>query len=335
MDLLKAIAILGVIIIHTCQYDFAPLSFPWLSSVFWGSLTRASVPLFLMCSGALFLSQDRPFSSKKLFMKNIPRILAAMVVWGMAYKVFHLLSGGVSAASLFQALKEVLVLNQEFHFYYLHIILLVYLFLPVMRLIADHATQRQLQYLLLLWFAFGILYPTVRDFWPFRLFVGMSPEYKINMTYASIGYGVLGHYLKRYPPRRPRAGLVEALCGFALTFGGTVALSARDGALNTLFLQGMTVGVALLGAGIFRLCAAARPPRSNRLRDGVTFLSKASFCVYLCHVFFNHLLPQLGFSAALFPPAVGIPLVACVTLALSLLVYLLLSHIPVVKTWLI
>lgn len=336
IDLLKTVSIIGVIIIHTCTYNFDLLSFHWLSSVFWGSLARASVPIFFMCSGALFLAPDRPFSVKKLFAKSIPRILAAMVFWAVAYKVFHLLDGGaLTLSGLIQGCKEILVFNQEFHLYYLQIILLVYLFLPITRLVAEHATRRQLEYLLLLWVLLGIVYPTVRGFWPFTLLTGVAREYMLNMTYAAIGYGVLGHYLRRYPARWRWTGLAEALAGFALTFGGTIALSARDEAFNTLPLEGMTVGVALLAAGLFRICAAARPPKSERVRRSVAFVSKASFCVYLCHVFFNYLLPKLGFSVALFPPVVGIPLVACVTFAASLAVYLVLSKIPVVKKWLI
>lgn len=335
IDLLKSISILGVIIIHTCTYNDAVLSVGWLSNLFWGSLTRASVPLFLMCSGALFLKPGKPLSTKKLFTRSIPRILAAMVFWAMTYKVYHLVgSGGLSPAALLLALKEVLVFNQEFHLYYLQIILLVYLFLPVTDLVVQHATRRQVEYLLLLWFLLGIVYPTVGSFWPFRLLDMMAPQFQLNMTYASIGYGVLGFYLKEYPLGR-RVGFGLAAAGFLTVFGGTVWMSARAGSFQTLFLQGMTVGVALLAAGIFSLCVHAEPLRGGRTEQVVTYLSKGSFCVYLTHIYFNYGLPRLGFSAALFPPLVGVPLAALATLVCSLAAYALLRRIPVVKSWLI
>ncbi|MGI6197065.1 MAG: hypothetical protein ACOYIO_08330 [Eubacteriales bacterium] len=34
---------------------------------------------------------------------------------------------------------------------------------------------------------------------PFTLLSGMTPQYLINMTYASVGYGLLGWYLRAYP----------------------------------------------------------------------------------------------------------------------------------------
>ncbi len=335
IDLIKSISILGVVILHTCTYGDAVLSSGWLANVFWGSLTRASVPLFLMCSGALFLRPERPLSVKKLFCRSIPRILAAMVFWAMSYKVFHLLAAGapLSPAALVQAFKEVLLFNQEFHLYYLQIILLVYLFLPVTDVLVRHATRRQAEYALLLWFALGVLYPTVGGFWPFRLLDMMAPQYQLNMTYASIGYGLLGWYLKEYPLGR-RAGAGLALAGFLTVFGGTVWMSARAGSLHTLFLQGMTVGVALLAAGLFSLLVHARPSGAWTERVAA-YLSKGSFCVYLVHVYFNYMLPKLGFSAALLPPLAGVPLAALVTLGGSLAVYALLRRVPLVKSWLI
>lgn len=338
LDLVKAWAIFGVLTIHSCRYDAPVASGPWLLMIFWGSLVRAAVPLFLMCSGALFLDREREFSTKKLFTRTIPRILVAMVVWGMLYKAAGLWRhNSLSPAALWQSLKEVLTLQQVFHFYYLHMILIVYLFLPVTRLFTDHAGKRQLQYLLALWFAFGVVYPTVRGFWPFTLLGGMASTFSINITYASIGYGVLGHYLRTYPPKRLWTSALLAAAGFGIIFGGVVGLSVRDGELNTLLLDGPTLGVALLATGVFSLLTA--PALTRRVRGGVAkaaaVLSKGSFCVYLVHVFFLNLLADRGVTAACFPPAIGGPLLALILLALSLAVYGVLSRIPVVNRWLI
>ncbi len=201
IDFLKAVAIFGVVVIHTCSYDYNIASFNWVSSVFWGSLVRASVPIFFMCSGALLLSPGYKLSLKKFFSNNVLRIVLSMLVWAMAYKVFHLLAGhSFSLVNIFQAAKEVLLFKQEAHLYFLQIILLVYLFLPITKIITQYAGKRQLEYLLVLWFAFGIVFPTVISFWPFNLLSGIPMQYKINETYAAIGYGLLGYYLKQYAP---------------------------------------------------------------------------------------------------------------------------------------
>ncbi len=86
IDLLKTIAILGVIMIHMCSggYSNTIPSFDWLSSVFWGSITRASVPIFFMCSGALLLTPYKEVSLKKLYTRNLLHIVVAMFVWALA-----------------------------------------------------------------------------------------------------------------------------------------------------------------------------------------------------------------------------------------------------------
>lgn len=332
IDCIKALAILGVVMIHTCSASYAsPLgSFDWISGVFWGSLSRASVPLFFMCSGVLLLNPEKPLPLPKLFSKNIARLLVAMLVWAFLYKLYHL-SGGISPAALWQALKEVLLFQHEFHFYYIHIILLVYVALPITRLFVRHASQQLLQYALLLWFVLGILYPTLRPFWPFQLLSGIPVQWMLSMTYSSIGYGLLGFYLRQYPPRRLLA-LGALLLGFCLLFGGTLFVSLRQGALYLAFWEGMTLAPALYAFGIFSLMLSLRD-RGNTVGKRLgKQLSVASFCIYLVHVFFLYFFePYIHFLPCLF----SIPLLVSLNTALSFGVYSVLSRLPVVKRWLI
>ena len=332
IDLIKAAAIFAVLIIHCCAYTDPVGSARWGSAVVLGSLARPAVPLFLMCSGALMLPPERELTMKRLWLRHFPRLLAAMLVWAMVYKVYGLLAAGaLTAGALWQAAKEVLCFNQEFHFYYLQIMLLVYAALPVTRVFVRAASRRQVEYALLLWFAAGILYPTLRSYWPFTLMSGYG-RYYMNMTYASIGYGLLGWYLRAYPPKKWLAWTAMP-AGFAMTLGGTLLRSLRTGALDTLWWEGMTLGVMLYAAGAFCLLRSA----GSRLRRGgvVEFLSSGSFCVYLVHVLFLYIFRALGFTGVSFFPLAAVPLLALALLACSLAVYTVLRKIPVVKRWLI
>lgn len=335
IDLLKCIAIFGVIVIHSCSYAYALRSFDWYATVFWGSLVRASVPIFLMCSGALFLGRDEPLSMKKLFTHTLPRILAALIVWAMLYKLYRLMmGGGLSGAAVFQAVKEVLLFHHESHLYYLHIIIIVYLLLPLTDLVARNASRRLLEYLLLFWFVFGILYPAIAGVWPFTLLRGIPTQYKLNMTYAAVGYGLLGFYMKKYPPRRwVCAGL--AVLGFLIIFCGTVILSIRENALYEGFFNGMAPGACFLAAGIFGCFSPAKPPASPIFRGTAEYVSKASFCVYLSHLIFLWQLARIGLTAQVLPAIICAPLRALCCLLCSLALYFILSHIPIVKKWLI
>ena len=337
VDLIKTFAIVGVLLIHTAAsaYSTNALGSPsWYFALFWGSVSRASVPLFLMCSGVLFLSPQRELPGKKLWGRYILRILAALFFWAALYKLYHLILGrNLSFGTLLSSCKELLAFQHESHLYYLHIVLLVYAFLPLLQLLTRYGSKRLVEYFLGLWFVLGILYPTVKGFWPFTLLSGVPTQWMMNMTYASLGYVLLGYYLRRWPIRRGLSLSLLAV-GFAVVFGLTAGFSLRQGSLNTQFWEGMTIGVCAMAAGIFSLfCSVQKIP--SALASAAGFFSKASFCVYLCHIVFLNTLQGLGLSPNWLTPLVGIPVLAALTMGCSLVVYLVASRIPVMRHWLI
>lgn len=339
IDLLKSIAIIGVIVIHTCSnggYSNPMLSFDWLSAVFWGSLTRASVPIFFMCSGALLLSPQKELSLKKLYSKNLLRIVIALFVWAMAYKVYTLpFSHSLNLQTIFQAIKETLLFNHEFHLYYLHIIILVYAFLPVTRIFVKNATQSELKYALAVWFVLGIIYPTVKSFWPFTLLSGIPTQWAMNMTYSAIGYGILGYYLSCYPLPSKKLSLSLTAVGFVIVFVPTVVMSVKTGSLYSKFFEGMSFNVALLAIGLFGLCQNISIKTDGIFQRTITKISKASFCIYLVHVFVLHIFSYCNITVNFLPTIISIPMLMLVNFIISYCCYAVLSRIPIVKKWLI
>jgi surface polysaccharide O-acyltransferase-like enzyme len=144
------------------------------------------------------------------------------------------MEGTCSVANIVQGIKEVFLFRQEFHLYYLQIMIIVYAWLPIVRIFVRHAPKKELQYGLCLWFLLGILYPTVKNVWPLTLLGGISRQWMLNMTYAAIGYGILGYYLKRYPVKF-RWGAIFAAMGFSGTFFGTILMSGKTGTLYQSF----------------------------------------------------------------------------------------------------
>lgn len=339
VDLIKTIAIIGVIIIHISTGANAnPIgSLGWLTGNFFGSITRASVPLFLMCSGTLFLNAEKELPLKKLYFKNILRLIIAMVFWATAYKVYHLLrSGNLSVQNLWSDFKNVLFFNQEFHLYYIHIMLLIYVLLPVVRVITKNADKKTLEYALIVWFILAVVFPTFSGFWPLNMLSGIPIQWRINLAYGSIGYCILGHYLKKYP-LRTSVSVISAAVGLAITYGGTVFMSVKDEAYCTIFLQGMSVGVCFLAIGIYGICVKIAPMMGKVMAFFTNYTSKASFCIYLVHMFILYEFGNFKFniSSMEIPEIISIPLVTVCCFILSTFVYFVLSHIPVVKKWLV
>lgn len=307
LDVVRTAAILMVLTIHVCSPSISAQvgTSNWWQSLLWASLARPAVPLFFMCSGALMLNRDIPL--KRLAGHNLLRIVLAMFAWAMVYKLAALASGGIQLGELWQAVKETLVLKHESHFYYMHIMILVYAFQPVVRTFLRHASRREIEYLLAVWWVTGILFPLLRYFWPFTLVSPISGWYLMHMGYSAIGFGVLGYYLREYGSSLPQWLSPTAwAAGFLLTAGGTAYLSIQNGALSEIFFEGMSPGPMLMALGIFGL-AANRENWPEPVKKTTGRWAQASFCVYLVHILVMRQEVRLGWNLTPPRPAVHPP----------------------------
>ncbi len=225
LDTVRSLAIIMVLVIHSAAAGLAgraPGTADWWGALLWGAAARPAVPLFFLCSGALMLCRD--ISPKRLLTHNLPRIVCAMLVWAFLYRLVRLAGEGITPAGLWDGVKRTLLLQHESHFYYLHILLLVYAFVPVVRVFVRNASRRDLEYLLAVWFVTGILFPLLRHFWPFRLVTQINTWYRMNMAYSAIGFAALGHYVRQYGGTIPLGWYrISLAAGLGITFGGGAA----------------------------------------------------------------------------------------------------------------
>ena len=334
IDFIKAFSIFGVIAIHVNSILLTNASigsFSWNMGLFYGVLFRQSVPLFLMASGAIMLNPDKELPMKKLYFHNILRIVIAMIFWGMCYKLYHLtISNQLSLSAVWHSFKEVLLFNQEFHFYYIHVILITYIFLPLTRLLAKNADKKLYIYAFILLFFFGTVYPTLRVFHPFNLLSGYTKQWTINFAYASIGYSLLGYYLKIYPLSIKKS-FCYTVTGLLLTILFTVILSYRDMALNEIFLQGLSPTVFLSALGIFGLITHVNI--KGFLSKTITYISKASFFIYISHLFVLYIFQNYSITAQMMSPVISVPIITLAILGICLFIYSVISKIPLLKKY--
>lgn len=314
-------------------------SFGWTSALFWNCLLRSAVRCSSCAAARCCCRRKRRSPSGGCGRSTSPAILAALLFWAAAYEGVELLRGWRAAGvlertALRQAALNLVLFHHKNHLYYLHIILLVYAVLPLTRRLVAAADRRLLNYALGIWFVLGCLAPTLKFFPPLSLVGGIPAQYPINLTWCAVGYGVLGDVLTQEAPRhRPRTFVWLYLAGTALTFGLTLAASVKTGALYQVFLQGSAPGVCLQAAGLYGFCAArwAEPDRWPMAET----VSKASFCIYLTHLFFLDFLAGRGLSAGTLPPVWGVPVLVAAAFGGGFLVWLVLRRVPVVKTYLI
>lgn len=252
------------------------------ASAAWRSLCAAGVPLFLMCSGALMLRPEKELPLKRLYLHNILRLVIAMLVWSFAYKLWGLYFPGSSTArASCVRLRRYWCLTSTFIFT-ISTSCCWCIFPARDAQLRKNASEKEMNYFLLAWFALGILYPTLRPYRPLSLIQGFPTQWAMNMSYAAIGYGVLGCRLcqKRLPAK---TGAAIAAAGLAAVLLPTVFVSRANGALFEGCLNGMSVAVCLFAAGLYilGLCAGEKYAQGAALSS----LSRVRRSAYILRTF--------------------------------------------------
>ena len=339
IDALKTVAILGTLFIHTSAdglTEGAPGSPLWSVDLFWAVFLRCAVPVFLMCTGALFLPAQKPLTIPRLWSKYILRIAAALAFWSLAYAVwnhvFLLPPAEGRAAGLKPALTDWLCFRHKYHLYYLVVLLAVYALLPLLRLLFQQGSAPLLKYAMVLWLVCGSLLPVLFALPPLRSAEGYVRQYALPFVLSAPGYALAGGLIAGHGRRlRPRFWGLLYLAGTALLFAGTLFVSLRGGQLS-VFLSGTSPGVTLQAVGLFGLGVALwserRPPRWTET------VSRASFCIYLVHPFFLDLMLRAGFSSAVFP-AWAVPVQVILLFFLGMACWAVLRRVPAVNKYLI
>lgn len=144
LDILRILACLGVIAIHTSGspivHQMVDSGSVWYTEcMVLNALARWAVPVFAMLTGFFMLDPQKEIPVKKLFSRYLVRIVISLVFWSFFY-----------AFSLHKPYYP--LGSQEGHFWYLEMLIGLYLSMPILRLVARNAVL--LNYCCWVWIAF-------------------------------------------------------------------------------------------------------------------------------------------------------------------------------------
>lgn len=190
LDILRVVACLLVILIHTPirQYD-TYYNTPSIAGAVYTVLVAVNCNLFFMITGALLLPVTKP--GKKFVMRRLKVILPPLVVWTVVYLLEH--------AFLLHNFTPRLLTSILFHpveglLWYVYVLLVIYVTLPLMSKCIDAIGKRGVEVVLGLW--------VLSSFIPYQHGIFMeASQYSHNMfgAFANYyGYVLLGYYLHRY-----------------------------------------------------------------------------------------------------------------------------------------
>lgn len=334
-DVLRVLATLAVVVLHLSAQHWADVdvtSRAWFAFNLYDSAVRWAVPVFVMISGALFLSRNIPLSA--ILRKNVLRIAIAFVFWSAAYALIDFVAyGDTPVGALMQFFQG------HYHMWFLFMIVGLYLIIPLLqKFVPDTALVR---YFLLLGLVFTFLLPQLAAL---SSLVSRETGSVLNtiITYSHLQlplgftvYFVGGYYLsnRAFTGHKELVIYSAGIAGFLFTVFASAGVSAAQGTATTLFYGHDTFNVLCMSAAIFVFARQHFnfPHMGDRARSVLRRLSKYSFGVYLVHPMVIELLQHFGIDTFSCNAFFSVPLLAVIVFAVSLAISAALNRLPFFK----
>ena len=292
LDLLRVLAILCVVFIHTMPSEIQDIgyfnSLSTSSKIFYFScfaVGRLGVPLFMLLSGYLLLSRDYDHKqTKKFYKKNFLSLLLTWEIWIFIYNLvlawfrdstFHM-SIVVKNMFFIEAMSP-----NVFHAWYMEMILGIYLFIPFISRVLKTMSDREIAAFLAISFAYFFVVPTLNQFKTIHW------ECSLDLSFSGGVYGfylIAGCLLKRYEEQlRNALGSLAASAGF-VTIVALILLQIPANTNDHLYL--LWYDFCLLPIASMLIFIYFRDVKVVKLRDLVTNISTCSFGIYLFHILY-------------------------------------------------
>ena len=336
LDTLRIVATFFVVMIHTVFQNLttAPVaSYDWIILNIYDSLSRWAVPIFVMISGALFLSSSK--SAKEIYRKNLVRILTAYIFWAIVYALLIWLRTQNLSATI-----DRLVVGR-YHMWFLPMLGGLYLVTPILRKIAEDRNLTKLFLILGLVFA-GIIpeimmilstFPNPITGRLFKYIKALNTNFYLFIPMGYTCYYLLGHVLNKKEISKTLEHVIYALgiIGLAVTVYGTYQHSMISKSLYTGYYVFTTFNVAAFTAAVFLFFKNHFNGKSSggKASSFKRALAKYSFGVYLVHVAIIELLNySLGINVLTFNPVFAAPVICISVTIVSFIISAVINHIP-------
>ena len=334
LDALRVISIFFVIVIHATSTYWAhldPNTYSWNVLNVYNSISRFSVPVFCMISGALFLDHDRVVTVNRIITKYIPRLLVSLLLWNCFYSFVEFYFNGFDPVYFINTFLE-----GQIHFWFTYMIIGFYLIVPLLRNML--ISNKDCVYFILLSAVVVFITPLLSRIEALKFISDIIGRLQINAVAGYTIYFVLGYYLKKNDFTKKKKYLIYmfGLLSLLFTVIASRIISINDGKPNSFYYSYLSLNVMLTSIAVFVLF---KDVFNNNEYDYVTtrFLSISKYCfgIYQCHLFVLSTLTNIGYFDINSNFLITVPIISIVTMIISLVITFVISKIPVLKDWII
>jgi surface polysaccharide O-acyltransferase-like enzyme len=311
-DILRVIAMIMVIVIHVSNVYSRFFGFignsSYLISLIFNTISRISVPIFFMISGALLV--DRKFNKTKYFNRLLKYVII-IAVWDIIYLIWEYFYLGITYNNLYKLLFEPF----RAHLWFLYTIIILYLVQPLIKIILDKTNNIFKIILFIVWFIFCFL----------SMFNASIAS--LFTLFSYIGFFIIGKYLYEFVKENDLRKynfyiiLLIIMCFMASIYLNFKASIKFDMFYNLFFAY--RTPFIIIASILFFILIFNMFSNKEKINKIISTLSDLSLGVYLIHGIFLDITCQI-FNYSLINPIIGIPIFTIIIcLCSSLCVYLL------------
>ncbi|WP_026971082.1 acyltransferase [Aliagarivorans marinus] len=322
IELLRCIAAIAVVGIHVLgpyrhQVGLSDFHY-WVFPVGLNAISRWAVPVFMLISGALLLSDARPFNCRHYLTRRLGKVVVPFVTWTLIYAFAASLLGGHWDVNGMLKLIE-LSPNQPvwYHLWFFYDFIPLYFVIPLLAPLLNKMDEQRVRLLLAAWLCLTLMH-----------WLKVDTPLRQNLILYS-GYLVAGWYLFNHD-QKDQLNLWKMLLGFSLGSNllVTLWLDWRMSEYQTVMMSYKTLNTALIACSLFVLAKYYAEQIPQDWRKPIQLISKYSFGIYLCHPLL--LIParelDLGIYQWFAHPVLALLVMIPLLLAIAMLVSALLSR---------
>lgn len=321
----RIFASIAVVLLHAAAMvvlDYTAGSNYWWTGNIYDSLVRWCVPVFVMVSGALLLDPVNREEALTFYKKRMSRVLVPLIFWSFFFLspniVWHITnSAEISFSKLFE---KILYGTPYYHMWFLYMLLGLYLFTPLFRMLIEKLTYRQL--LLFVCVAFLIAAVDAAFYSDHRPF---CVRFLSFIPYYFAGYLFLPLDTKKY---RGFAWTLFLISVAFTAYGCYVLSTTKDLDAGLYFYRYLSVTVIPMSISIMFLLKSTTQPVFGKRTEK---LAGFTLGIYLIHPYFLALGKHAGIGIENYHPIIYIPVSAVAVYLASLLATWIVSKAPLLR----
>lgn len=341
-DLLRIISAFGIVVLHVASayIDRNPVtSIEFRVANFYDSLSRFGIGMFVMISGAIFLSEKKETSVKKLWTGNILRMFIVYVVWSFIYFLIQSLyywkydfwKDGILA------IVRGCAYSSE-HFWFLFMIMGLYALIPVLKTWLSHAKTKEIDYFIKLFVVFQVIRTTITILVDKDLANRISEMVSIVELSRYLGYFVIGYALTHFELAQKTKIAIYGMVpiGICVNYFVSDMMSRSKGVYSPGIYDsfGWFTFIITIALFIFVKDQFEKKEISSNVHRIVGNVAKDTLGIYLMHMAILNYISSKGWLFIDLPSAIGVPVISLLVFATCGLAAEMLRRIPVIGRYL-